>query len=143
MLPVMRKRVYTPGYFNHFANSDLLSNFFSDGADYTVPAVNIKENENGFTIEVAAPGLNKEDFNIKLEKDVLTVSSENENKNEEIKENFMKKEFSFKSFSRSFSIPETVDQNKIKASHNNGILTIELHKMDEAKVKKSKIIKIS
>jgi len=143
MLPVMRKRVYTPGYFNNFSNRDLLSNFFSDGADYTVPAVNIKENENGFTIEVAAPGLNKEDFNIKLEKDILTVSSENENKKEEGSDNFMRREFAFKTFSRSFSIPETIDQNKIKASHNNGILTMELPKLDEAKVKKAKIIKIS
>ncbi len=143
MLPVMRKRVYTPGYFNNFASRDLLSNFFSDGADYTVPAVNIKENENGFTIEVAAPGLNKEDFNIKLEKDVLTVSSEDENSKEESNDNFMRREFVFKTFSRSFSIPDTIDQNKIKASHNNGILTLELPKLDEAKVKKSKTIKIS
>lgn len=143
MLPVMRKRVYTPGYFNNYASRDLVSNFFNDGADYTIPAVNIKENETNFLIEVAAPGLNKEDFNIKIEKDVLTVSSENEEKSEENKDNFMKKEFSFKSFSRAFSIPETVDQNKVKASHNNGILEIELPKLDEAKVKKAKTIKIS
>ena len=143
MLPVMRKRVYTPGYLNNYASRDLLSSFFSDGADYTVPAVNIKENDNSFTIEVAAPGLNKEDFNIKLEKDVLTVSSEDESKNDESNNNFMKKEFSFKSFSRSFSIPDTIDQNKVKASHNNGILEIELPKLDEAKMKKAKTIKIS
>ncbi len=143
MLPVMRKRVYSPGYSNNYSSRDLISNFFSDGADYTVPAVNIKEHENGFSIEVAAPGLNKEDFNIKLEKDVLTVSSENENKDEESKDNFMRREFAFKTFSRSFSIPETIDHNKIKASHNNGILTLELPKLDEAKVKKAKTIKIS
>jgi HSP20 family protein len=139
----MRKRVYTPGYFNNFTNRDLLSNFFSDGADYTIPAVNIKENENGYSIEVAAPGLNKEDFNIKLEKDVLTVSSENENNKEESKDNFTRREFAFKTFSRSFSIPETIDQNKIKAYHNNGILSLELPKLDEAKVKKAKTINIS
>ena len=143
MLPVMRKRVYTPGYLNSYLGRDALTNFFSDGADYTVPAVNIKENENNFTIEVAAPGLNKEDFDIKLEKNILTVSSENENKKEESNDNFMRKEFAFKSFSRSFSIPETVNQDKIKASHNNGILTLELPKLDEAKMKQSKIIKIS
>lgn len=143
MLPVMRKRVYTPGYLNNHSNRDMLSNFFSDGADYTVPAVNIKENENGFTIEVAAPGLNKEDFNIKLEKDILTVSSEDENKKDENNESFTRREFTFKSFSRSFSIPETIDQNKIKASHMNGILILELQKLDEAKMKKAKTIKVS
>jgi HSP20 family protein len=143
MLPTMRRRVYTPGYLNNYLGRETLANCFSDGADYTVPAVNIKESESGYTIEVAAPGLNKEDFNIKLEKKILTVSSGNENKKEENADNFMKKEFSFKSFSRSFSIPETVDQDKIKATHINGILILELPKMDEAIIKQSKTIEIS
>jgi HSP20 family protein len=143
MLPVMRKRVYTPGYLNNYFGRDLLTNFFSDGADYTVPAVNIKENENGFSIEVAAPGLNKEDFNIKVEKDVLTISSEMKDSKEESSENYMKREFGFQAFSRSFSIPESINQDKISASHKNGILILELPKMDEAKMKKTKTIKIA
>lgn len=143
MLPVVRKRSYAPRYSDTFFGNDLLSGFFSDGADYSVPAVNIKENENSFDIEMAAPGLNKEDFNIKIEKDILTISSEIENKNETEKEKFTRKEFSFKSFKRSFSIPETVEVDKIKATHKNGILNLELPKLDEAKVKKAKTIKIS
>ena len=143
MLPVVRKRSYLPRYSDTFFGNDLLSGFFSDGADYSVPAVNIKENGNSFDIEMAAPGLNKEDFNIKIEKNILTISSEIENKNETKNEKFTRKEFSFKSFSRSFSIPETVDFDKIKATHKNGVLTLELPKLDEAKVKKAKTIKIS
>lgn len=144
MLPVIKKRTYYPHrYTNDLHGRDLLSNFFSDGADYTVPAINIKENEKSFEIEVAAPGVAKENFKINLEKDVLTVSSEKESKNENDKDNFMKREFGFNSFSRSFSIPESVNADKIKASHNNGVLTIELPKIEEAKLKNKKEIKIS
>lgn len=143
MLPVIRKRTYFPHTADDYFGKDFLSTFFSDGADYSVPAVNIKEHENNFEIELAAPGLNKDDFSINLEKKVLTISTENKVDKEEKNENFMRKEFGFKSFSRSFSIPDTVNTDKIKASHNNGILHIELPKMDEAKVKQSKSIKIS
>jgi HSP20 family protein len=143
MLPVIRKRSYFPYYRDDFFGKDLISSFFSDGADYSVPAVNIKENENHFQIEVAAPGLNKEDFKIKLEKNILTVTSEKETKKDEVKENFMRKEFSYNSFCRSFSIPETVDVEKINATHKNGILSIELPKHDEVKLKFNREIKVS
>ena len=137
MLPVIRKSAYLPHRENNFFGRDFLSTFFSDGADYSVPAVNIKENENNFDIELAAPGLNKKDFSINLEKDVLTVSSEKEVNNESENENYMRKEFGFSSFKRSFSVPETVNTEKIKASFKNGILNIELPKMDEAKIKQT------
>jgi HSP20 family protein len=143
MLPVIIKRRFSPYYRDDFFGSDKLSAFFSDGADYTVPAANIKENEKYFAIEVAAPGLNKEDFKVKLEKNILTVSSEKETQNKEEKENFIKNEFSYKSFCRSFSIPETIDTEKIKASHKNGILTIELPKLNEVKNNHNKKIEIS
>lgn len=143
MLPVMRKRVLFPTHNDDFIGRNSLSSFFSDGADYTVPAVNIKENDKQFEIEVAAPGLSKQDFNVNIEKNVLTVSSEMEVKNETEKENFMRKEFGYNSFSRSFSIPESVDMEKIKASHKNGILKIELPKQEEAKLKHKQEIKIS
>ncbi|MCD4696845.1 MAG: Hsp20/alpha crystallin family protein [Bacteroidales bacterium] len=142
MLPVLRKKSFYPTY-NSFLDDNLFSSFFSDGADYSTPAVNIKENKNGFEIEVAAPGLNKEDINIKIEKNILTISSETENNNENKDDFFTRKEFSFKSFSRSFSVPEAVDIDKIKANHKNGILHVELPKLEEAKLKQSKTIKIS
>jgi len=143
MLPVMRKRVLFPTYNDDFFGRNSLSSFFSDGADYNVPAVNIKENEKGFDIEVAAPGLSKSEFKINLEKNVLTVSSEKEANKEVEQDNFTRKEFSYNSFSRSFSIPETIDTEKIKASHKNGILKIELPKQEEAKLKHKQEIKIS
>lgn len=143
MLPVMRKRVLFPTYNDDFFGRNSLSSFFSDGADYSVPAVNIKENDKNFEIEVAAPGLNKADFKVNVGKNVLTVSSEKEVSKETEADNFMRKEFGYNSFSRSFSIPETVDMEKIKASHKNGILTIELPKQEEAKLKHKHEIKIS
>jgi len=143
MLPTMRKRVLFPTYNDDFFGRNSLSSFFSDGADYSVPAVNIKENDKNFEIEVAAPGLSKEDFKVNVEKNILTVSSEKEVHKETDKNNFMRKEFGYNSFSRSFSIPETINMEKIKASHKNGILTIELPKQEEAKLKNKHEIKIS
>lgn len=143
MLPVMRKRVLFPTYNDDFFGRNSLSSFFSDGADYSVPAVNIKENDKNFEIEVAAPGLNKEDFKVNLEKTILTVSSEKAINTDAEQDNFMRKEFSYNLFSRSFSIPETIDTEKIKASHKNGVLKIELPKLEEAKLKHKQEIKIS
>ena len=143
MLPVIRKRVLFPTYNDDFFGRNALSSFFSDGADYSVPAVNIKENDKDFEIEVAAPGLSKADFKVNIEKNVLTVSSEIEVNKETEKENFMRKEFGYNSFSRSFSIPETIDMEKIKASHKNGILTIVLPKQEESKLQHRHEIKIS
>ncbi len=143
MLPLLVKRSVLPNYRNDFFRNDALSSFFSDGADYSVPAVNIKETENNFEIEVAAPGLSKEDFNVKLEKNILTISSEKDTKNEKEMPNYRRKEFSYQSFCRSFSVPETVNTESIKASHKNGVLTIELPKFDEAKVKPAKQIEVA
>ena len=142
MLPAMRKRTYVPSVFDHFFGRDLLSPFFNDGADYSVPAVNIRESETSYEIELAVPGMNRDDLKINLENDILTISSENKSDKEEKTEDYMRREFSYKSFSRSFSLPDTVDSEKIKATHSNGILKLELPKMKE-EVKKSKTIKIS
>jgi HSP20 family protein len=143
MLPVLRKRVYFPQIGNDYFGRDFLSSFFSDGADYNVPAVNIRENEKSYEIGVAAPGLNKEDLNVSLDKDVLTISSKKEMKKESDEKNFMRREFGFSSFCRSFSIPESVDEEAIKATYKNGVLTVELPKLAEDKLKSNKVIKIS
>jgi HSP20 family protein len=143
MLPILRKRLYLPNYGDNYFSRTGSSSFFSDGADYTTPAINIKENENSYKIEVAAPGLNKEDFKIRLEKNILAVSSEKEIKEKEEMDNFMRREFSYHSFCRSFLIPDTVNVDKIKATHQNGILTIELPKQDEAKHRQNRDIKVN
>lgn len=138
MLPLVKRKSYYP-----YSSDQVLSSFFSDGADYSVPAVNIIKNEKTYEIEVAAPGFAKSDFKINIEKDVLTVSTEKEVKDENEKEKFVKREFGFNSFSRSFTIPETVDVEKINAAYKNGVLNIKLPKLDEALVKQTRSIKIS
>jgi HSP20 family protein len=136
--------MYLPDLSDHFFGRDLMSNFFSDGADYSVPSVNIRENKNAFEIELAVPGMDKNDLNIQLDKDILTISAENKDENSEgDKDRFMRREFSYSTFKRSFSIPESVNVDKIKASHENGVLTVELPKMEEDKSKLKKMIKIS
>ena len=112
----------------------------------SVPAVNIEENEDSFRLQVAAPGKTKKDFNIELDNGVLTISSE-EKKEEEKKSGkdgrFTRREFSYSSFKRAFSLPDTVDSEKISASYKEGVLHIDLPKREDAKVPARKMIQIS
>ncbi|MEN8225542.1 MAG: Hsp20/alpha crystallin family protein [Bacteroidota bacterium] len=110
--------------------------------NYNRPSANIIENEKDFSIELAVPGMNKEDFSIKLEDDVLTISVEQKEMTEGKEKNYTRREFRYDSFSRSFSLPEVVNQEKIKADYKNGVLSVTLPKSEEAKIK-GKEIKIS
>jgi HSP20 family protein len=104
-----------------------------------IPAVNILETETSFDIELAAPGLKKEDFKINLEKNLLTVAAEVKiDETAEVK-NYSKKEFGYQSFSRLFTLPESVDPTKIEAAYNNGILTLTVAKKEEAKLQAREI----
>jgi len=143
MLPTLRTRTAWPGLVDEFFNGDLLPKFFDIENMHSLPAVNIVESKEDYRIEVAAPGLNKDDFKINLENNVLTVSSEKEDKHEENDEKVMRREFSYSSFSRSFTLPQTVNSEKIKASHKDGILQVIIPKKDEAREKPSREIKIS
>ena len=105
--------------------------------------MNIVENDDDYVIEIAAPGLEKKDFNVNLENDSLTISSEMENKSEDSNERYTRKEFMYKSFKRSFTLPETVSSDKIKASHKNGILFVSIPKKAEARVKPARQIDVS
>ena len=106
------------------------------------PAVNIRETDKSFVLEVAAPGYKREDFNISVENDLLTISTEQENKVEENEKGYTRREFSYSSFSRSFTLPESVNADNIKGTYANGILSVELPKKPEAaKVKKT--VKVS
>ena len=111
----------------------------------SIPAVNIQETEESFSVEVAAPGKTKEDFNIELENDVLTISSEDKKENEITEKNgrYTRKEFSYSTFKRAFSLPDSVDSEKISAQYNNGVLEILLPKKEEAKVHAKRMIEIS
>ncbi len=98
------------------------------GCSGNFPAVNIQEDDKQYTIEMAAPGLKKENFKINLEDHVLAISKESEEKSEDVKENYTRREFVYNSFSRSFRLPKTVIENKIKADYQDGVLKIALPK---------------
>jgi len=129
--------------------SDMMTNFFDHdlgdffGKRFTDPAANIIENNESFQLEIAAPGLVKDDFKINLDNNILTVSAEIEDEKHEEGKNYSRKEFYYGSFSRSFTLPKTIDLDKIKADYDNGILKIALPKKEEAKVEMKKEIKIS
>lgn len=145
MLPMLRKtRPSVPSFIDEFFGKDWMDSVFSDRPGISTPAVNVKETNDDFMIEVAAPGLDKKDFKVDIDNNMLTISSEKEFKNEEQDEGrYMRREFSYTSFSRSFSLPDAVDAEKIKAQHKDGILMITIPKKDEAKRKPAKQIEIS
>jgi len=142
MLPSLRTRTAWPNLVEEFFNGDLFPRFMDAESKQSLPAVNIIESKEDYRIDVAAPGLNKEDFKVNLENNVLTVSSEKEEKQEEDGK-VMRKEFSYYSFSRSFTLPLTVNAEKIRATHKDGILQVIIPKKEEAKEKPSREIKIS
>lgn len=142
MLPVFKARSL-PGLFDEFFNGNLLPNYIEEGAWKSTPAVNIYENNERFEIEIAAPGLEKEDFKIDLKNEYLLVYSEKKDKKEEKeKGKVVRSEFRYSSFQRSFALPKEVDIAAIKASHKNGVLTIELPKKQEFKENLSRQIEI-
>ena len=141
-----RTENYFPSIFDRFFNNDLmdwnLGNFSS--TDTSLPAVNVKEDDNEFEIDVAAPGMSKNDFKINFQNNVLTISSEKKEEKENKKESYTRKEFSYQSFQRSFTVAENaVDSDKISAKYDNGILHITLPKKEEIKPKPMREIKIS
>ena len=106
-----------------------ISEFFSDSSIMRqIPAVNIKETESEYSVEVAAPGLKKEDFKISLEKDVLMISSEKEAEEKSENDGYTRKEFSYSSFKRSLKLPEQANKEEIQASYDQGILIISIPK---------------
>lgn len=107
-----------------------------------MPAVNVSETDKGYEIEVAAPGLKKEDFNIKVEDGVLTISSEQKSEKETKDKNYTRKEFSYSSFSRSFTLPENAKEDDIKAVYENGVLKLVLTK-NSVSVSKARQIAVS
>ena len=143
MLPILKKdRTFFPSIVDEFLGRDFLPNIFEFQTGINMPSVNIVEGKNDFRIEVAAPGLQKDDFKINLDNNVLTISSEKEEKQEEKDERYMRREFSYTSFRRSFSLPQTVEADKISANHSNGVLSISIPKKEEAKIKPAKQIEI-
>lgn len=109
-----------------------------------IPAVNIRESEEEFEIQVAAPGMEKKDFDLSIENNTLSISADRKSENEEkdAKGRFTKREFSFSSFKRSFSLPDSVNDEHIKARYENGILKVEIPKKEEARPRSPRQITI-
>ncbi len=132
------------------AFSSIFDDFFNDEltraelkSHDVKPAVNVKENKDNFEVDIAVPGVGKEDIEVEVKDDVLTVSSKKETKNEVVEDGkYVRKEFSFRSFRRMFTLPKSVDKNNIKAKYNDGVLNVNIPKSaanDNDDVKKIEI----
>lgn len=144
--PAIEQGISLPSLMDDFLGRDMeeLFGFGNLASKRTSPAVNIKEGKDNFSIEVAAPGMKKEDFSIEVENNVLTISSETENKLDEKDSDgkYTRKEFSYRSFRRSFTLPESAETEKISASYVDGVLDISIPKKEEAKEKPSRRIEV-
>ena len=131
VFPSLMNEIFKPDWFGGMEN--LNSN---------VPAVNIKENEKDFELELAVPGRKKDDFNIEIDNDVLTISSELKHEDEVKAENYTRREFGYTSFKRAFTLPETINADNIKANYEDGILKFTLPKKEEALPKPKRLIEL-
>ena len=139
-----KEGLLAPVWSDFFDTDRFFSNrWLMNEPDVFMPAVNIKENEKGFNVELSAPGFSKKDFKIDVEDDFLTISAEKEQEKNESNDRFTRKEFSSTSFSRTFSLPQNADENHIDAVYNNGILQLNIAKRENDKPLSKKQIKIS
>ena len=140
MLPVF-KNSWFPTVFDDFMNNDMMA-----CSTTTAPAVNVKEDENAYTMEVAAPGIKKEYCRVNINDDGnLSIAIENkmEHKEENKKQHYLRREFSYTNYQQSYSLPEDVDKEQISAKVDNGILTVVLPKMKKEETKVSRMIETS
>lgn len=143
-MTLIKKDNRLPSLFESFLNDEfgIFPDFIKTShMNKGIPAVNTKETDGGYEIELAAPGLDKGDFKVNLDNDILTISSENKTSKEEEEDGYTRREFSYNSFSRSFTLPENADGENISAKYENGILKLELPKMEYAK-KSPKLIEV-
>ncbi len=127
MIPVNRKNSWLPDVFNDFFDTD-----FMPKANATAPAINVKESEVDYEVEVAAPGMTKEDFNVHLNQDgdlSIKMESKKENREEEKKAHYLRREFAYSKFEQTLILPDDVDKEKISAKVSDGVLTVILPKI--------------
>ncbi|MCX6322119.1 MAG: Hsp20/alpha crystallin family protein [Bacteroidia bacterium] len=141
MLPTITKRSFRPFYMPNLFDDDFFPAF--QNRTSSMPAVNIREDEKNYILELAVPGIDKKDLKIDINEDVLTISSETKIETEENKDGYKRKEFSYSSFCRSFYIPENVNRDNIEANYKDGILTIGLPKQEVEKNNITRQVKIS
>ena len=133
-----RNNALMPG-FNDVFESIFNDTFFNDRMVTRVPAVNISETENSYHVELAAPGLKKDEFKLNLEGNQLTISVEQSADHENNRKNYSKREYSYNSFVRSFTLPESADYSSIDANYTDGVLRIDIAKREEAKTVRRQI----
>jgi HSP20 family protein len=148
-MSIIKRNEFFPPFnlFDDFFSRDLWNRAMtnSSSTNTTIPLVNIKEDNENFEVEMAAPGMDKKDFKVELDGNVLTITSEKEIQNEEKDgERYSRREFSYQSFQRSFQLPkEVVDADRIEAKYDNGVLRLVIPKKEEAKPRPPKMIQIS
>jgi len=140
MMPMMRTNSWIPAVFN-----DLFNTEFMPKASATAPAINVKETDKGYTVELAAPGMQKGDFNVHINDEgnlIVKMEKKDEKKEEDKSARYLRREFSYSKFEQTLILPDDVVKDKISAKVENGVLTVELPKQEEQKVKVSRQIEI-
>ena len=134
MMPVRRSQNWLPSIFNDFFDNEWMVK-----ANATAPAINVIETEKAYKVELAAPGMTKEDFNVRIDEEnnlVISMEKKTENKEEKKDGRYLRREFSYSKFQQTMILPENVDKDHIYAQVENGVLNIELPKLSEEEVKK-------
>ncbi len=141
MLPVMNRNLWMPEVFNDFFDTD-----FMPRVNATAPAINVKESEKDYTVELAAPGLTKDDFNVNIDDDGnlhVKIENKSQKKEEDKKSHYLRREFSYSKYEQTLLLPDDVDKAKIAASVNNGVLTVDLPKVEQTVVKNDRQIAVN
>ena len=141
MMPVMRSNSWIPSVFGDLFDTDLVPK-----SNYTAPAINVKESDKAYTVELAAPGMKKEDFNVHINDEgnlIIKMESKQEHKEEDKNTRYLRREFSYSKYEQTLILPDDVKKDDIKAHVENGVLTVELPKVVEEKVKLSRQIEIA
>ena len=140
MLPVMNRNLWMPEEFNDFFDTD-----FMPRVNATAPAINVKESEKDYTVELAAPGLTKDDFTVNVDNDGnlhIKIENKSNSKEEDKKSHYLRREFSYSKYEQTLLLPDDVEKDKIAASVNHGVLTVELPKLVKAEEKTARQIEI-
>lgn len=140
MLPVMNRNLWMPEEFNDFFDTD-----FMPRVNATAPAINVKESEKDYTVELAAPGLTKDDFTVNVDNDGnlhIKIENKSNKKEEDKKSHYLRREFSYSKYEQTLLLPDDVEKENIAATVNNGVLTVDLPKIEKKEEKTARQIEV-